>query len=168
MQRWMRAGCFERLVEYTRILLHEFAGGKGQPTAACIDSRTLQSLRLGCSLLQTHARLRTARHYAQRVPLRRLRLPHDRKHVQTTRMNFITASRQNRVRSASPLAIVLLLLFVGCGSSSFAQVLYGSPNGIIPDPTGAAIVGAKVEALEMQKGISQETTTGEGWSITSA
>ena len=44
MQRWMRAGCFERLVEDTRILLREFAGRKGQPTAACIDSRTLQSL----------------------------------------------------------------------------------------------------------------------------
>src|ERR1700759_2469138 len=43
MQRWMRAGCFERLVEDTRILLREFAGRRGQPTAACIDSRTLQS-----------------------------------------------------------------------------------------------------------------------------
>jgi hypothetical protein len=43
MQHWMRAGCFERLVEDTRILLREFAGRKGQPTAACIDSRTLQS-----------------------------------------------------------------------------------------------------------------------------
>lgn len=43
MQRWMRAGCFDRLVEDTRILLREFAGRKGQPTAACIDSRTLQS-----------------------------------------------------------------------------------------------------------------------------
>lgn len=43
MQRWMRAGCFERLVEDTLILLREFAGRKGQPTAVCIDSRTLQS-----------------------------------------------------------------------------------------------------------------------------
>lgn len=43
MQRWMRAGCFEQLVEDTRILLREFAGRKGQPTAVCIDSRTLQS-----------------------------------------------------------------------------------------------------------------------------
>lgn len=43
MQRWMRAGCFERLVEDSRILLREFAGRKGQPTAVCIDRRTLQS-----------------------------------------------------------------------------------------------------------------------------
>jgi hypothetical protein len=34
-QRWMRAGCFERLVEDTRILLREFAGRKGQFTAVC-------------------------------------------------------------------------------------------------------------------------------------
>ncbi len=43
MQRWLRAGSFERLVEDARILLRELAGRKGQPTAACIDSRTLQS-----------------------------------------------------------------------------------------------------------------------------
>jgi transposase len=43
MQHSMRGGCFERLVEDTRILLREFAGRKVQPTAACIDSRTLQS-----------------------------------------------------------------------------------------------------------------------------
>lgn len=53
MQRWMRAGCFERLVEDARVLVREFAGRKGQPTAVCIDSRTLQSTpesgaRAGC------------------------------------------------------------------------------------------------------------------------
>ena len=31
------------MVEDTRILLREFAGRKGRPTAACIDSRTMQS-----------------------------------------------------------------------------------------------------------------------------
>jgi hypothetical protein len=43
MQRWMRAGCFERIVEDVQSLLRQFAGRKGQPTAAVIDSRTLQS-----------------------------------------------------------------------------------------------------------------------------
>jgi hypothetical protein len=43
IQRLMRAGCFERLVEDTHILLQEFAGRKDQLTAACIGSRTLQS-----------------------------------------------------------------------------------------------------------------------------
>src|ERR1039457_5617835 len=49
-------------------------------------------LRLGRSLPQTRARLRTARHYPQGISLRRLRMPHDRQYVQTTRMNFITGS----------------------------------------------------------------------------
>jgi hypothetical protein len=39
----MRAGCFERIVEDVQSLLRQFAGRKGQPTAAVIDSRTLQS-----------------------------------------------------------------------------------------------------------------------------
>ena len=37
------ARCFEIMVEDLRILLREFAGRKGQPTAMILDSRTLQS-----------------------------------------------------------------------------------------------------------------------------
>ena len=36
-------GCFERIVEDVQSLLRQFGGRKGQPTAVCIDSRTLQS-----------------------------------------------------------------------------------------------------------------------------
>ncbi len=43
MQRWLKAGCFEMLVDDVRLLLREWAGRKGQPTAVVIDSRTLQS-----------------------------------------------------------------------------------------------------------------------------
>jgi len=43
MRRWMEARCFEIMVEDLRILLREFAGRKGQPTAMVLDSRTLQS-----------------------------------------------------------------------------------------------------------------------------
>ncbi len=43
MQRWLEAGCFEILVADVQSLLREFGGRKGQPTAVCIDSRTLQS-----------------------------------------------------------------------------------------------------------------------------
>lgn len=43
MRRWMDAGCFEILVEDLRMLLREFAGRAGQPTAVILDSRTLQS-----------------------------------------------------------------------------------------------------------------------------
>ena len=43
MQRWLKAACFELLGEDARSLLREWGGRKGQPTAVCIDSRTLQS-----------------------------------------------------------------------------------------------------------------------------
>jgi transposase len=43
MRRWVEARCFEIMVEDLRILLREFAGRKGQPTAMILDSRTLQS-----------------------------------------------------------------------------------------------------------------------------
>ena len=42
-QRWIRAGCFEVMVEDLRSLLREFAGRKPQPTAMILDSRTIQS-----------------------------------------------------------------------------------------------------------------------------
>jgi transposase len=42
-QRWIRARCFETMVEDLRLLLREFAGRQGQPTAMILDSRTLQS-----------------------------------------------------------------------------------------------------------------------------
>ena len=42
-QRWIRARCFETMVEDLRMLLREFAGRRAQPTAMIIDSRTLQS-----------------------------------------------------------------------------------------------------------------------------
>ena len=42
-QRWIRARCFEIMVEDLRSLLREFAGRKPQPTAMIIDSRTIQS-----------------------------------------------------------------------------------------------------------------------------
>ena len=43
MQRWLKVGCFELLVEDVRSLLRQWGGRKGQPTAVVIDSRTLQS-----------------------------------------------------------------------------------------------------------------------------
>lgn len=43
MRRWIEAGCFETLVADVQSIVREWAGRKGQPTAVCIDSRTLQS-----------------------------------------------------------------------------------------------------------------------------
>ena len=42
-QRWSKAGVFERLAQDLRQLLRLQAGRKAQPTAAILDSRTLQS-----------------------------------------------------------------------------------------------------------------------------
>ena len=42
-QRWLRAGCFEAMVHDLRVLLREYAGREGQPSAVILDSRTLQS-----------------------------------------------------------------------------------------------------------------------------
>jgi transposase len=42
-QRWLRAGCFESLAEDLRVLLRLQAGRTDAPSAAILDSRTLQS-----------------------------------------------------------------------------------------------------------------------------
>jgi transposase len=43
MRRWIEAGCFEALVADVQSVVRLWAGRKGQPTAICLDSRTLQS-----------------------------------------------------------------------------------------------------------------------------
>lgn len=42
-QRWLRAGCFESMVNDLRVLLRAYAGRNAQPSAMVLDSRTLQS-----------------------------------------------------------------------------------------------------------------------------
>jgi len=42
-QRWVRAGCFENMAEDLRLLLRLNAGRNDAPSAAILDSRTLQS-----------------------------------------------------------------------------------------------------------------------------
>jgi hypothetical protein len=56
--------------------------------------------------------------------------------------------------------LVVALLTICFGSRTVnAQVLYGSLVGNVTDSSNAAIVGAKVTAVEQNKGIHQETTT---------
>lgn len=43
--------------------------------------------------------------------------------------------------------------------AAYAQVLYGSLTGAITDASGAAVVGAKVQALNAATGVSQEATS---------
>ena len=42
-RRWLDAGCFEEMVNDLRALLRMHAGRGAQPSAAILDSRTLQS-----------------------------------------------------------------------------------------------------------------------------
>jgi len=42
-QRWLHAGCFENMAEDLRLLLRLSVGREGAPSAAILDSRTLQS-----------------------------------------------------------------------------------------------------------------------------
>jgi hypothetical protein len=42
-QRWLAAGCFEAMVQDLRVVLRVAVGRAPEPTAAILDSRTLQS-----------------------------------------------------------------------------------------------------------------------------
>ncbi len=53
----------------------------------------------------------------------------------------------------------LMLAIAGPPRAAQAQVLYGSISGVITDPSGAAVSGAKVLATEQSKGINQQVTT---------
>jgi len=55
-------------------------------------------------------------------------------------------------------ALVLLMLVFCCTSPGLAQVLYGSLTGTVTDTSGAAIAGAKVEAVNVATGASGSVT----------
>src|ERR1051325_2009813 len=65
------------------------------------------------------------------------------------------ASTPNGGRKVSVYVAVFAWLLIPCLASlalphpASAQVLYGSLTGNITDPTGAVVVGAKVEALNL-------------------
>ena len=52
-------------------------------------------------------------------------------------------------------------LLVVSGSVARAQVLYGTLTGNVADPSGAAVPGAKVVALNVETGVSRDTNTDE-------
>jgi hypothetical protein len=59
-----------------------------------------------------------------------------------------------------PLAL-LLLVALATPRGVDAQVLYGSLTGNVTDPTGAAVAGAKVEALNIGTGVATSIATDE-------
>src|SRR2546427_6410923 len=65
----------------------------------------------------------------------------------------------------SSIAVVLVVLCLGyCAlapTAGFAQAVYGSIFGIVPDTSGAAVSGAKVTVTSLGKGTKVETTTND-------
>ncbi len=57
------------------------------------------------------------------------------------------------------LPIVLLLALVLAASAAKGQVLYGSLTGNVTDPSGAAVSGVVVQALDQETNIKRETKT---------
>ena len=78
-------------------------------------------------------------------------------------------SKQSLVRGAGSVRNKPWLGTAGCGALFLgvflflgdvrAQVLYGSLTGTVSDPSGATVSGARVEALEVGKGVTQESAT---------
>src|SRR5215470_9009193 len=65
-------------------------------------------------------------------------------------------SKRVLLATASVAAVLAMASFI---SPASAQVLYGSLTGNITDPSGSAIPGVKVEALNSATGISKQGTT---------
>src|SRR3954470_20819803 len=59
------------------------------------------------------------------------------------------------------ISTMLLLLFCLFAVTGQAQVLYGSLTGTVTDSSGAAVAGAKVDALNIGTGITRSTTSND-------
>src|SRR5437868_6353037 len=58
-------------------------------------------------------------------------------------------------------AVLAVAILCVLAPTARAQAVYGSILGTVTDPQGAAVVGAKVTAIDQNKGTTQETTTNE-------
>ena len=65
-----------------------------------------------------------------------------------------------RLLSFAALSVAVLSLALGTVRVN-AQAVFGSIVGTVTDPQGAAVVGAKVTVTDVNKGITEETTTNE-------
>src|SRR6185369_2170283 len=80
--------------------------------------------------------------------------------------DFITGGRVRRVvRTLSAEILVMGLVAFIWANSAHGQVLYGSMVGNVTDPNGAAVPGAKVEAVNLGTRATRSVTSDENGSF---
>ncbi len=72
----------------------------------------------------------------------------------------LSGLQKGRTRLIISFCVVLMLVCLSAISGQ-AQVLYGSLTGTVTDSSGAAVAGAKVEALNIGTGITRTATTND-------
>jgi hypothetical protein len=77
----------------------------------------------------------------------------------TTRVGIV---KTNALRGC----VGILLLAMCCLSSAFGQTVTGSITGLISDPSGAVVAGAKVTAKNVATGVETQATTNESGAYT--
>src|SRR6266496_1297035 len=63
------------------------------------------------------------------------------------------------LRRAGVMCCVFLLFLAALSTAARAQVLYGSLTGNVTDPSGAAVPGVHVEALNVKTGVTREAAS---------
>ncbi len=74
-------------------------------------------------------------------------------------MKYQIKGTRSSPRNWLSCSLLLLGLFVALSTSAWAQVTSGSLTGVVTDPTGAVVPGAKVELTDANKGYDYPTTT---------
>jgi hypothetical protein len=74
---------------------------------------------------------------------------------------IFSGTRQSRLARHLTVIAALLCFLAFSTLSPQAQVLYGVLTGTVTDPTGAAVPGAKVAALNVNTGVTSEAATNE-------
>jgi hypothetical protein len=76
----------------------------------------------------------------------------------------LSATRRARAARIVLIAAALLLAPLFVAQRTFSQATGGSISGTVTDPSGSVVVGAKVNAINLDTGVQQTTTTnGQGF-----
>jgi hypothetical protein len=76
------------------------------------------------------------------------------------------AAAQRRRPARKAITSRLFILFWCLMATAYGQEFRASISGLVTDPTGAAVVGAKVEAIDVQRKVTSSATTNEAGQYT--